>query len=94
MNYKHYIGTRDNSKLKHLLLKSKSDNDNKIIENPNERWEQGIEHHPKSKELARFIGDLDYEYGDYFCFKFGGDGDNGEQLMYLMDVYFENKDNE
>ena len=29
---------------------------------------------------------------DSFCWKSGGDG-NGEQLMYLLDVYFEELDN-
>jgi hypothetical protein len=26
---------------------------------------------------------------DYFCWKTGGDGDNGETLMYQMDAFFE-----
>ena len=54
------------------------------------RWEQGIPHHPKSLELFKAIEENDFKYGsDYFCFKSGGDGDNGEHLMYLMDIYFE-----
>ena len=63
-----------------------------IIEDPNKRWEQGIEHHPKSIILFDYISALDFKYGDYFCFKSGGDGDNGELLMYLMDAYFEERD--
>lgn len=60
-----------------------------------ERWEKGISHDPRSEELARAIGAIDMEHGsDYFCFKFGGDGDNGEHLMYLLDIYFERKDHE
>lgn len=56
----------------------------------NERWEQGIPHNPKSIELFKFISDIDFEHGgDFFCFKSGGDGDNGEILMYYMDEYFE-----
>jgi hypothetical protein len=58
----------------------------------NKRWEQGIPHHPKSIELYKFIADLDFKNGDSFCFKCGGDGDNGEDLMYLLDVYFETKE--
>jgi hypothetical protein len=55
-----------------------------------DRWSQGIEHHPKSEELMRFLADHDFnDYGDYFCWKIGGDGDNGETLMYMMDAYFE-----
>lgn len=61
--------------------------------NITERWEQGIPHNPKSIKLYKFIANEDYENcGDSFCFKSGGDGDNGEHLMYLMDLYFE--DNE
>ena len=56
----------------------------------NKRWEQGIDHHPKSKAMFKALADLDWKYGDdYFCWKSGGDGDNGEHLMYEMDIYFE-----
>ena len=57
------------------------------------RWEKGTDHHPKSEELVKEIAYLDFKYGDdYFCFKVGGDGDNGEHLMYLLDIYFERKE--
>ena len=49
------------------------------------------EHNPKSKEIYDFISKLDFENGDYFCFKSGGDGDNGEFLMDLLDCYFLSK---
>ncbi len=40
-----------------------------------------------------FLADIDFKvYGDYFCWKTGGDGDNGEALMYQMDAYFELQD--
>jgi hypothetical protein len=59
-----------------------------------ERWEQGIDHDPKSIELFNSIRDLDEKYGDdFFCFKAGGDGDNGEHLMYLLDIHFDQKRN-
>jgi hypothetical protein len=59
----------------------------------NNRWESGQEHHPKSVELYKRIEQLDFEHGsDFFCFKSGGDGDNGEHLMYLLDIYFEEKE--
>lgn len=51
----------------------------------------GKDHNPKSVELYNFISELDFENGDYFCFKSGGDGDNGEFLMDLLDCYFANK---
>ena len=57
------------------------------------RWEEGMDHHLKSEELMSFLVEHDcYEYGDYFCWKVGGDGDNGESLMYEMDAFFEQKD--
>lgn len=59
------------------------------------RWENGIEHHPKSKRLMLFLSEHDFnDYGDHFCWKFGGDGDNGEALMYQMDAFFEMLDKE
>lgn len=59
----------------------------------NVRWEQGISHHPKSIELMKHIAELDFCFmDDYFCWNMGGDGDNGEFLMYLMDMYFELQD--
>ena len=36
---------------------------------------------------------MDWFYGDdYFCWKKGGDGDNGETLMFELDIYFEEQD--
>ncbi len=59
----------------------------------NERWEQGVPHDPRAEALARAIAQIDFEEnGDRFCFKFGGDGDNGEELAYLLDIYFEELD--
>ena len=57
------------------------------------RWQNGIEHHSRSKEIMSHIMALDFEFmNDYFCWKVGGDGDNGEVLMYLFDMYFEMMD--
>lgn len=57
------------------------------------RWEDGIEHHPMSDRLVRFMADHDFnDYNDSMYIKVGGDGDNGEQLMYLMDTFFEMMD--
>ena len=54
------------------------------------RWETGMDHHPKSMELMKALMKIDLNYcDDYFCWKKGGDGDNGETLMYEMDIYFE-----
>lgn len=49
------------------------------------------DHNPKSREIYDFISEVDFGNGDAFCFKSGGDGDNGEMLMDLLDLYFERK---
>lgn len=57
------------------------------------RWEKGISHHPESERLGHLIGALDWMFGnDFFGFKFGGDGDNGECLCFVLDIYFETQD--
>jgi hypothetical protein len=61
----------------------------------NTRWEQGVNHDPRSKEIVRWLAEYDFHYcDDYFCWKTGGDGDNGETLMYELDEYFAAKDKE
>jgi len=58
-----------------------------------DRWEKGIEHHPMSVRLMEFMAEHDFnDYGDYFCWKTGGDGDNGESLVFEMDAFFETLD--
>lgn len=60
---------------------------------PEERWAQGVPHDERSRELYDFIAAYDWAHcEDFFSFSSGGDGDNGEQLMYLMDEYFAMKD--
>lgn len=59
----------------------------------NKRWETGVDHHPKSKALFKRIEAVDWNFnGDQFCWKSGGDGDNGESLMYLLDIIFDEDD--
>lgn len=59
----------------------------------NKRWEEGLDHHPKSILLYDSLSQIDFFLtGDYFCWKSGGDGDNGDALMYHMDIYFESVD--
>lgn len=54
------------------------------------RWKEGIKHHTESEKLIEALKSIDFNIcGDTFCWKTGGDGDNGEILMYQMDVYFE-----
>lgn len=55
-----------------------------------DRWEAGTEHHPKAVRLAKFLEEHDFkDYGDSMAWSFGGDGDNGETLLYQLDAFFE-----
>jgi len=55
-----------------------------------DRWGNDIKHHPMSERLMRFLAIHDFEdWDDSFCWKVGGDGDNGETLMFQMDSFFE-----
>ena len=55
-----------------------------------DRWGTGMDHHPMSERLMAFLEEHDIrDYSDTFCWKTGGDGDNGEDLMYEMDAFFE-----
>ena len=54
------------------------------------RWEEGMEHHPQSERLMTFLEEHDFnDYYDCFGWKTGGDGDNGETLMFQLDAVFE-----
>lgn len=62
-----------------------------------DRWGTDVPHHPESIRLMDFLGQHDFiDCQDSFCWKRGGDGDNGETLMFQMDAYFElrEQDNE
>lgn len=49
-------------------------------------------HLPISREIYDFVSRLDFEEGDdFFCFKSGGDGDNGEMLMDYLDEFFKGR---
>jgi len=67
----------------------------KLTISPDDRWEAGLDHDPRSEALYRFLADYDLEFGDdSMGFKAGGDGDNGEALMYLLDEYYAALDSE
>jgi hypothetical protein len=58
-----------------------------------DRFSDGHDHHPESVRLMEFLKDHDFhDYGMCFDWQTGGDGDNGETLMYQMDAYFELRD--
>ncbi len=64
-----------------------------LFRTPEERWENGVEHDARSVALYESISKLDRELNDdSFCWKAGGDGDNGEELMYLLDEHFQRED--
>jgi len=64
-----------------------------IETNINKRWESGMPHHPEAEKVGRAIGFIDYKFGgDSLDLSFGGDGDNGDCLLYALDIYFEAKD--
>jgi hypothetical protein len=59
------------------------------------RWEKGIRHDKRSVEIMCALADIDFNlFEDSFRWKIGGDGDNGETLMYQLDIYFEMLDKE
>lgn len=70
------------------IIKWEKENDlHKPVERDiNKRWEDGTPHHIESEKIKKFISK------NFDEFDFGGDGDNGETLLYILDVYFECKD--
>jgi hypothetical protein len=63
---------------------------NKYNINVGNRWSQGIEHHPMSEKIVKSLEAIDYLFTDnYFDWRIGGDGDNGETLMYELDILFD-----
>jgi hypothetical protein len=63
------------------------------VDTEKDRWAEGVDHHPKSQELMKHISELDFAFfDDSFGWKMGGDGDNGESLMFIMDLFFELQD--
>ena len=56
-----------------------------------ENYGMCVEHNPMSEDIYKFISEVDFANGDFFVFKSGGDGDNGEFLMSLLDEYFKSR---
>jgi len=64
-----------------------------IVWDTNKRWEQGIEHHRRAIDVFSDIENSDWYFGDdSFGWKSGGDGDNGENLLYSLSVWYELND--
>jgi hypothetical protein len=59
----------------------------------NKRWEQGTPHHPESIKIAEALRKIDWaSTSPILDLEFGGDGDNGEALLFMLDIYFECRD--
>ncbi len=56
-----------------------------VEERINERWEYGTSHNIEAKIIARAIE----KYLPDWDIKFGGDGDNGEELQYALSLWIE-----
>ena len=55
-----------------------------------DRWSKGIDHDVRSIKIGKALEEIDFKVlGDSMCWKFGGDGDNGEALLYGLDIYFD-----
>lgn len=60
---------------------------------PEDRWEFGVSHDARTEELFSFLRNYDNTYCDgHLDLQCGGDGDYGEELMYIADEFFANKD--
>lgn len=73
--------------------KSKVEKAEPKVLTPEERWEQGIDHDDRSVALVDALSEIDEKYNKgNVDIRVGGDGDNGEELAYLLDIYFEQQD--
>jgi hypothetical protein len=61
---------------------------------PAERWDQGIDHDPRSLEIIETIEEADRKYGDSYHDWGLGDGDLGQEIAYALDCHFHDKDRE
>lgn len=59
-----------------------------LMLNPKTRQKEGIPHDPKSICIVKSLQKIDSADGNYFDWRIGGEGDNGEKLLYQLDVYF------
>jgi len=53
----------------------------------------GVPHHPEAENIFELLKESDLAFGnDHFGWKSGGDGDNGEGLMYSLSILLELRD--
>jgi len=63
-----------------------------VITNIETRWEAGTPHHKHSIALMEELKEIDNKNGLIMDFRTGGDGDNGEYLLYYLDAIFEERE--
>lgn len=57
------------------------------------RWEEGMDHHPDSIAAIEAMALVDWKLcGLALDISTGGDGDNGETMMYMLDIFYEARD--
>jgi len=62
----------------------------KRVLTPDERWTQGVEHDDRSVKLIDALKAIDEKHNEgRLDIRTGGDGDNGEDWAYLLDIFFE-----
>ncbi len=59
------------------------------INSAGERWELGEDQSQEALIVAQAISRADSLDGGFLDFEFGGDGDNGEVLIYIIDMLIE-----
>lgn len=80
------------SKTEDLIERCKNNN---IIFDATQRWEQGTEHHPEALQIFEMVQSGDFAFcNDYFDWRSGGDGDNGETFLYSLSIMLELRDAE
>lgn len=63
------------------------------IKSATQRYNKKKPHDPRSLKMMKELMFCDYTFNnDFHGLKIGGDGDNGEDLLYLLDIWFESKD--
>lgn len=57
------------------------------------RWEEGMDHHPESETVIGAMALVDFKLcGLCLDISTGGDGDNGESMMFMLDIFYEARD--
>ena len=54
-----------------------------------DKWSLGESHHPLSELLVRTMAIIGWDKFSHFDIRCGGDGDEGETMMFILDSYFE-----